>query len=218
MNEMEQTIIPKSDQLNSDDLLAGPRTITIREVKIVPGTEQPVGVFFEGDENKPYLPCKSMRRVMVAVWGADASAYMGRSMTIYRDPKVTWGGMEVGGIRISHMSHIEVPTVLVLTATKKARKPFTVLPMAEKKKAATAQNKQDEPDKNPEQKAREWVAGILEHIGNSNEADLHKMAGAPQFNTYRDRLRSAYPAMDQEIADAMKARMAVVSDFPGDQP
>jgi len=129
MNDMSQTIIPKSDQINADDLIAGPRTITIREVKIAPGTEQPVAVYFHGDDGKPFLPCKSMRRVMVAVWGPDASVYTGRAMTLYRDPSVTWGGMEVGGIRISHMSHLEAKTVVVLTATKKARKPFTVMPL-----------------------------------------------------------------------------------------
>lgn len=133
MSDMAPTIAPKSDQLNADDLIAGPRTITIREVRIAPGTEQPVAVNFEGDNNKPYLPCKSMRRVMVTVWGPDASAYAGRSMTLYRDPSVTWGGMEVGGIRISHMSHMDKTTVVVLTATKKARKPFTVSPLAVKR-------------------------------------------------------------------------------------
>lgn len=129
MNDMSATITPKSDQINADDLIAGPRTITIRDVKIAPGTDQPVAVYFQGDDGKPYLPCKSMRRVMVSVWGPDASVYTGRSMTLFRDPSVTWGGMEVGGIRISHMSHIESKTVVVLTATKKARKPFTVLPL-----------------------------------------------------------------------------------------
>lgn len=129
MTDMTETIAPKSDQLNADDLIAGPRTITIREVRIAPGTEQPVAVYFQGDDGKPYLPCKSMRRVMVAMWGPDASVYTGRAMTLYRDPSVTWGGMEVGGIRISHMSHIDKQTVIVLTATKKARKPFTVAPL-----------------------------------------------------------------------------------------
>lgn len=129
--DMRPTITPKSDQLNADDLIAGPRTVTITAVKAAPGNaEQPVAVFFEGDGGKPYMPCKSMRRVMVAVWGPDASQYAGRAMTLFRDPKVTWGGMEVGGIRISHMTHMDGPIVLALTATQKARKPYKVLPLA----------------------------------------------------------------------------------------
>src|SRR5690348_5899593 len=98
---------PKSDQLNSDDLISGPRTITITRVSANEGSpEQPISISFEGDDQKPYKPCKSMRRVMVHIWGPDASQYVGRSMTIYRDPKVQFGGMAVGGIRISHMTDI----------------------------------------------------------------------------------------------------------------
>jgi hypothetical protein len=128
--DMRPTITPKSDQLNADDLIAGPRTVTITGVKAAPGNaEQPVAVYFEGDDGKPYMPCKSMRRVMVAIWGPDANQYAGRAMTLFRDPSVTWGGMEVGGIRISHMSHMDAPVVLALTATKKARKPYQVRPL-----------------------------------------------------------------------------------------
>jgi len=130
MLDMSQTISPKSDQINSDDLIGGPRTITVTKVTGNEGNaEQPVNVFYEGDGNKPFRPCKSMRRVMVKIWGPDASKYVGRSMTIYRDPKVKWGGMEVGGIRISHMSGIDKPETMALTETRANRKPFTVQPL-----------------------------------------------------------------------------------------
>ncbi len=128
--DMSQTIAPKSDQINADDLIGGPRTITITRVTGNEGNaEQPVNVFFEGDNGKPFRPCKSMRRVMVKVWGADASKYAGQSMTIYRDPKVKWGGMEVGGIRISHMTGIDSPQVMALTETRAKRAPYTVKPL-----------------------------------------------------------------------------------------
>jgi hypothetical protein len=129
MNDMSKVITPKSDQMNADDLISGPRTITITEVDIRPGTEQPVSIFFEGDENKPYKPCKSMSRVFVSAWGPDAKAYIGRSVTLYRDPKVKWGGMEIGGIRISHMSHIERDLAMTLTATKGKWTPYKVKPL-----------------------------------------------------------------------------------------
>lgn len=128
--DMSQFIAPKSDQLNSDDLIGGPRTVTITRVTGNEGNaEQPVNVFFEGDEGKPFRPCKSMRRVMVKIWGANAANYVGKSMTLYRDPKVKWGGMEVGGIRISHMTGIDKPEVMALTETRSARKPYTVQPL-----------------------------------------------------------------------------------------
>jgi hypothetical protein len=204
MNDMAPTITPKSDQLNADDLLAGPRTITIREVKIAPGTEQPVGVFFDGDGNKPYLPCKSMRRVMVAVWGPDASAYAGRSMTIYRDPTVTWGGLEVGGIRISHMSHIDKTMVIVLTATKKARKPFTVEPLVMKEKPA------GQPKETPQQTPEEWTAELIAQLQATETEEalqtIHPKVGkaVARFNsigheTLADQLADAYQLHQQML-------------------
>lgn len=127
--DMNEAIKPKSDQLNSDDLIAGEMTIKITGVNIKPG-EQPISISFDGDNKKPYKPCKSMARVMVTLWGNDSKNYVGRSMTIYRDPEVTWAGMKVGGIRISHMSHIEGPKTMPLTASKGNKKPFTVKPLA----------------------------------------------------------------------------------------
>ena len=127
-NDMGAVIVPKSDQLNADDLIAGPITVTITGVTIKPG-EQPISIHYEGDNGKPYKACKSMARVMVMAWGSDSKKYTGRSMTLYRDPSVKWAGMEVGGIRISHMTDIDGAITMALTATKGSRKPYTVKPL-----------------------------------------------------------------------------------------
>lgn len=127
--DMAATVAPKSDQMNADDLIAGPRTITISRVAGTGNADQPVAVFFDGDGGKPFKPCKSMRRVMISAWGADAAQYVGRSMTLYRDAKVAFGGMEVGGIRISHMSHLQRELSLALTVTKAKRAPYSVKPL-----------------------------------------------------------------------------------------
>jgi hypothetical protein len=130
MTDLSMTIAPKSDQINADDLIAGPITITVTRVSADPSApEQPVSINFEGDSGKPYKPCKSMRRVLVAVWGKDGAAYPGRSMTLYRDADVQFGGIKVGGIRISHMSDIAAPITMALTATRANRKPYTVKPL-----------------------------------------------------------------------------------------
>lgn len=130
MTDLSKTIAPKSDQLNADDLIAGPMTITVRGVSANPySAEQPVSISFEGDNGKPYKPCKQMRRVMVHLWGKDGSQYAGRSMTLYRDHDVQFGGMKVGGIRISHMTGLTKPETMALTATRANRKPFTVQPL-----------------------------------------------------------------------------------------
>jgi len=124
--DMSRTIAPKSDQLNADDLIAGPITIIVREVSGSSEPQQPVNVHYEGDNGKPYKPCKSMRRIMVRAWGDQAREYVGRSMTLYNDPSVKFGGMAVGGIRISHMSHIDTDMTVALTTSKAQRKPYTV--------------------------------------------------------------------------------------------
>lgn len=130
MTDLTNTIEARSDQLGGDDLISGPRTITITKVSADTGSsEQPIIVSFNGDNNKPWKPCKSMRRLLVAVWGANGAEYVGRSVTLYRDPTVKWGGLEVGGIRISHMSHIDKPVTIALTATRGNKKPVTVRPI-----------------------------------------------------------------------------------------
>lgn len=127
---MGDFIAPKSSQLNSDDLVAGPRTITITRVSANPSEPtQPVAISFDGDEGRPWMPCKSSRRVLVHIWGADASKYVGRSLTLFRDPSVTFGGMAVGGIRIGAMSGIDSPVTMAITMSKAKRAPFTVKPL-----------------------------------------------------------------------------------------
>lgn len=119
---------PKSDQQNFDDYISGPKTVTISEVKS--GTpDQPVEVHLVEFPGRPFKPSKSMRRVLVAAWGPEASAYVGRKMTLYGDPTVKFGGQEVGGIRISHLSHIPDTLTVALTITRAKRAPFTVQPI-----------------------------------------------------------------------------------------
>jgi hypothetical protein len=129
MIDMRKTVAPKSDQLNSDDLIGQSQTIKVTKVSLMSEPDQPIAIYFEGDNGKPYKPCKSMRRVLINVWGIDGTAYVGRSMTLYRDEKVMFGGAAVGGIRISHVSHIDAPVTMALTATRANRKPFTVKPL-----------------------------------------------------------------------------------------
>lgn len=131
---MSDVTQPKSDQINADDLIGGPLTVTITGVKIKAGEDQPVSMSLAGTA-KVYRPCKSMARVMMSAWGADANVYAGRSLTLYRDPKVKWGGLEIGGIRISHMSDIEKEMVLMLTLTRANRAPHKVKPLQHQQQA-----------------------------------------------------------------------------------
>jgi len=126
--DLTQSIAPKSDRPNAEDLLTGPRTFTIEKVT-AGSVEQPVDVHLVEYPGRPYKPSKTMRRVMVSAWGAEAATYAGRRLTLYRDPEVTFGRDKVGGIKISHLSNIDKAQTVMLTATRGKRAPHTVEPL-----------------------------------------------------------------------------------------
>jgi hypothetical protein len=128
IESLRDTITPKSDQLNADDLIAGPLVVKITAVKRGATTEQPIDLAIDGDR-QPYKPCKSMRRVMIAAWGDDGREWVGRSMKLYCDPTVKFGGVKVGGIRISHMSGLDSKLSVMLTTTRSKRSEYTVEPL-----------------------------------------------------------------------------------------
>lgn len=214
--DMSTTVAPKSNQLNADDLIAGPMTITITKVSASGSVEQPVAVSFEGDDGKPYLPCKSMRRVMISAWGVNATEYVGRAMTLYRDPKVLWGGMEVGGIRISHMTHIEREMVMALTATQKKRVPYTVKPL-----------KQERPAQPKQEAGPDRATGVVEALEArvktaENMAALAAITAEQTVIQQRQWLRDKRPELADRLNDAVKARLDSFAQdddvFPGDLP
>lgn len=125
ISKLRDTIVPKSDQLNADDLLAGPITVAVVGVKRGDTAEQPISIEIDGGRH-PYKPCKSMRRVMIAAWGDDGRKWVGQRMTLYCDPDVKFGGVKVGGIRISHMTGINGRLTVMLTTTRSKRSEFSV--------------------------------------------------------------------------------------------
>lgn len=125
--DITKAIEPRSDQQNADSFLTGPRTIKIRDIKYDPTAEQqPLWIYFEGDEGKPWKPCRTAARCLVHVWGANATKWVGLSCTLYCDPEVTFGAARVGGIRISHMEGLKEPRTLQLTKTR-GKKGATVI-------------------------------------------------------------------------------------------
>ena len=215
MTDLRPTIVPKTDQLNSDCLIGGPLTITVTRVSLCTEPEQPIAINYEGDNGKPFKPCKSMRRVMVTVWGPDGSAYAGRRMTLYRDEKVTFGAMAVGGIRISHMSDIDREMTMALTASKASRKPFTVRPL----KDTPAPTKAPLPPSTPPDDAIDTptLTGPVSDWADALDAQLDQLAGpevAPVFNpaTKTDewrQLREGDPARAEALKQKAKDRAAV---------
>lgn len=124
--DVTKAISAKSDQQNAEDYIAGPRTIKITDVKVQSGQDQPIHISFDGDDGKVWKPCKTAARTLAAIWGADARRWIGLHCTIYCDPDVTWGGMKVGGIRVSHMEGLTQARTLMLTKTR-GKKGATVI-------------------------------------------------------------------------------------------
>ena len=136
---LRDTIVPKSDQLNYDDLVGG-RRLRLRVTGLAAGAsaEQPVRVQVvdaaTGAKTRDYVPCKSMRRVLVAAWGDRGADWVGKIVEVFGDPTVTWAGAAVGGIRISAVSGIAEPLVLAVSSARGKRARVTIAPIADEAK------------------------------------------------------------------------------------
>jgi hypothetical protein len=187
MGDMTPVIAPKSNELAGDDLIAGPRTITITRVEINPNEEKKASVYYQGDGGKPWRPCKSMARVLVEAWGPDSQNYVGKSVTVYRDPSVTWGGLAVGGVRISHLSHIAAPLKVALTETrgKKVVKVFNPLAIEQAK-----------------DKAQEWADKFIADITSTDDVE----ALVSKSKTLLARLAKERPELHAACEAAISAK------------
>lgn len=215
MVDLSKTITAKSDQLNADDLLGGPITITIEDVKRGT-TDQPIAVFYRGCNGKPWYPCKSMRRVLVAVWGNDGKTYAGKSCTLYRDPDVKFGGIKVGGIRISHMSHIDENVALALQVTKGSKRLYTVKPLVMNQPQTPPQPQ----PQTPPQAQAEAPAGLgdrtnraLHAINNAPDvAALQRITGSANYKKLLFELDQFNQEQAANVRQAASSRAAFLND------
>lgn len=125
--DISDTLAPTSDQLDAVDLVGGPRIFTVERVS-KGNAEQPVQVHL-AEFPRVWRPAKSMRRVLAAAWGSDASTWTGRKVELYCDPAVMFGGQAVGGTRISRMTHIDGPLKVPLLVKRGKSAIFTVQPL-----------------------------------------------------------------------------------------
>lgn len=197
MNDMSSTIVAKSDQINAADLVGISRTITVRDVKIKPGDDQPVSILIEGD-NKAFRPCKGVRRLMVRVWGPDASKYVGQSMTLFQDPTVLWAGKPEGGIRVSHMTGLDKPITEPMRISRAATKPYEIKPLV------------NEAPANKRQTAEQWAADHMEAISQATDADALD-ALCNRAARAMAKLADSHPDTHRALMNAADARRAELS-------
>ena len=206
MTTLSEALAPRSDQLNADDLIPGPRVLKITGARISSEDRQKRMVLsYEGDQGKPWKPCKTMGRAMVMVWGITDDDYekqlIGKSIRVYRDPEVRFGDQgQVGGIRISHMSHIDKPAAVKLTVSQGKKSVFTFHPLVT-----------DAGTKSDPNAAQKWVDDHLGFVRGA--ADLQSLdaviAGGLKAMT---KLSGTNPDLHQTVTEAYDARRQALTD------
>lgn len=204
MVDMARFVEAKSDQLNADDLIGAPRTITVTRVTGNDG-DQPVSIHYDGDNGKPFKPCKTIRRILLAVWGRNAAEYVGRSMTLYRDDGVTFGGLNVGGIRISHMSHIDKETMVVVMKSKGKKAGVKILPL---------QMEQRQERKKDPNAAANWANEHMAQLGRIDTLDDLDAYINEHAQTV-DRLKTARADLHEKVLNAYDVRRDMLTPTEG---
>lgn len=128
--DVSAALIAKSSQLNAVDLVGSEQTVTILEVS-QGSAEQPVNIVTDiFGPGRPFKPSKTVLRLLAKAWGVETADWVGRSMTIFRDPDVPWAGAKVGGIRVSALSHIDKAFEISLPVSKTKHASYSIKPLA----------------------------------------------------------------------------------------
>lgn len=128
---MKITAEPRSDQWNADDFIGGPRTFTIAGVK-AGAAEQKYDIQLVEGEGRVWRPPPTVLRELIQCWGTDdGKEWVGRRVTLYRDGSVRFGPDAVGGIRVSHASHLPggKPFEGRVTKSRGKKTPFRIDPL-----------------------------------------------------------------------------------------
>lgn len=150
----------KSDQINAADLLGGPLTCTITDIQMTGSADQPISIFVDAHP-QPWKPSKTSRRVLAACWAdSDPSDWVGRSMVLYNDPSVKWAGKAEGGIRCSHLSHIDGEKTIMVNETRGKKAAQKVLPFRQADAPAARQEPVYWPDEAFEKQIPRAVSAI----------------------------------------------------------
>lgn len=126
-NDFASTLSSKSEQLNAADI-THPIVVTIQGVRVDRKQSQPVSITLDSG-HLPFRPCLGMRRLLSHLWGDDTSQWHGRRLRLFCDPSTVWGGEEVGGIRISGLSHIEKTVSMKIKTGRGKFKTYVVEPL-----------------------------------------------------------------------------------------
>lgn len=200
IEDLRSTTVPKSTQLNADQLIVGPMDLRVTDVRIGPDEKQPIAVHYENEAGRPFLPCLTMRRVLLAAWGHDGREWIGKGLRVFHDPQVRFGGEDVGGVRISHMTDIPGRRIeLKLTATRGKKVLYTIERMEQQASGPTVEH-------------------VLQLIALAvNNADMKAAKAAAETLTDPADIEQALAAYKAKVT-ALKAQAAGATTSTGDQP
>lgn len=127
MTDVSFALEAKSDQLNAVDIIGAEPVLKIRQVSVRDTQDQPIWIYYEGDNGRPWKPSKGMLRILAAAWGRDSSQWEGGRVQVYFEPSVKYAGEEVGGIRIKALSGIDQNGMTcTITINRQKRQPYRV--------------------------------------------------------------------------------------------
>lgn len=202
VTDLRPTVIPKSDQLNADQIVAAPIIITITDVQVTTSKEQPVTIHYQGEGGRPYKPGLTMRKVLILAWGHDATQWIGRSLELFHEPSVKFGGELVGGIRISRMSDIEKDIKVSLAASKGKKALHEISQLRQSSELVAALSAiAAATDKASMKKA----AGLAEKIANPHELESAKAAYALKVQALKEAAAPKADATPPTFAERAKA-------------
>ena len=76
MADISATLEAKSDQLNATDIFGAEPVIRVRDVQLKESAEQPIWVYFDGDNNRPWKPSKGMRRILEEITESGQGSFL----------------------------------------------------------------------------------------------------------------------------------------------
>lgn len=191
----------KSDQMNAVDLVGGPLVCRITGIKMTGSPDQPVSISVDA-HRQPWKPSKTFRRVLLLLWpGTEPDEWVGRDVVLWCDPDIKWAGEKVGGIAISHASHINERKMFSLAESKSKRKAIIVDPY------------HSQPDQAPQQPVF-WPEDAFEKQYAKAEAKL--VAGESQAEDVIAALEKKAPLTEGQKARLRRCKAAdpVIEEEP----
>jgi len=206
MSNLSKAAEAKSDQLNAIDLIGGPITVTITDAKVKadPTADQAVSISFTGDNGKPWKPSKTMIRIMIIKWGDNEAKFVGRHITLFRNPVTTWGGNKVGGVQLSHMSDMENDDRFLLSTGRGKVSEFKIEHLKMKTKEEKAEDRKN--------KASAWVSQSKLEI-----SELDSVEGIDKWEVDNAKAIESLGKYDELLSGLIEFIEASKGDFEGDK-